>query len=85
MTDTELAVLFAEDEKLVVGLTVNVFWKSAGRSWQSWGVIEKINPSSVKVRLVGYPPAAPLITVPRIDNIKQWTANNCVRLIPETI
>lgn len=84
MNADQLKILFEEDDRLAEGVPVIVYWKA----YSGQAVVKKLNKRSVTVELTEPAvnctiPAGTEITVPRIDNIKKWTANNCVRLLQE--
>jgi hypothetical protein len=67
------------DQNLKVGQAGVVHWTNCGNHYAAPGIVTKLNPKSVRVKLsaaIGEYPLGQIITVPRISNWSGWTANN---------
>lgn len=89
MTAEEFKILFEEDDTFAAGVKVWLRWTNSGRQFSGVGTITRLNAKTLRATLdhevglpsepFGYYPAGHEIIVPRIDDAKKWTANNCAR------
>ena len=88
MSITMLQRLLDEDDALVVGSRVTVYWTASGRHYVAPGTVSKVNEKSVRVKLSKYVPTSlddgykegHEICVPRVLKSGTWSWSNCARL-----
>lgn len=73
-----------DDAALTIGALVVARWTNCFRQYEARATVVKVNRKSVRVTLVdgidGYP-AGREIVLPRFENWRTWSVNNCARPI----
>lgn len=81
MNDREYSVVINFESSLVPNSPVMAKWTNNGTKYYGMAAVVKVNKKSIRVRLtediIPYRKGRE-ISVPSIDNIQQWTANNRV-------
>lgn len=85
MTAEEMELIFKDEDQIEVGSEVLAHWTTGGLTHEAPAVVLKKNSKSFRVELLKAAsvscPAGTGITVPRIDNVRLWSPNNCAVLM----